>query len=158
LDPHGAQDRALEVLAHASGPITLGYIAEAPVYRTTYRLVFDDDAKSGGGLQGWALVHNDTDEKWRPVKVDLVNGRPDSFLFPMAAPRYERRELVSPERPLSTVPQLLDHTPDGIYGDNIEDANGGEGIGLSGYGEGGGGSGYGYGHGSIAPSMRQGAV
>ncbi|MGH7284004.1 MAG: hypothetical protein ACRELY_20955, partial [Polyangiaceae bacterium] len=105
LAPHGAQDRALEVMAHSSGPITLGYIAEAPVYRTTYRLVFDDDAKTGGVLQGWALIHNDTDENWRQVKVDLVNGRPDSFLFPMAAPRYERRQLVSPERPLSTVPQ-----------------------------------------------------
>ncbi|MEO8874865.1 MAG: hypothetical protein ABI461_04690, partial [Polyangiaceae bacterium] len=43
LAPHGAQDRALEVLAHSSGPITLGYIAETPIYRTTYRLVFNDD-------------------------------------------------------------------------------------------------------------------
>lgn len=152
LAPHGAQDRALEVLAHSSGPITLGYIAETPVYRTTYRLVFADDAKSGGVLQGWALIHNDTDESWRHVKVDLVNGRPDSFLFPMAAPRYERRELVAPERSLSTVPQLLDKTADGIWGDNLEDGIGVGGIGTVGYGEGGGGSGFGAGHGRLSGS------
>jgi len=150
LAPHGAQDRALEVLAHSSGPITLGYIAETPIYRTTYRLVFDSEGHSGT-LQGWALIHNDTDENWRGVRVDLVNGRPDSFLFPLAAPRYERRELVTPERQLSTVPQLLDHTPDGIWGDNI-DSEGEAGLGLSGSGEGGGGMGFGSGHGRLGGS------
>ncbi len=148
LAPHGAQDRALELLAHSSGPITLGYIAETPIYRTTYRLVFDE-AGHTGALQGWALIHNDTDENWHSVHVDLVNGRPDSFLFPLAAPRYERRSLVTPERQLSTVPQLLDRTPDGIWGDNIDGANG-DAIGLSGIGEGGGGYGYGSGHGMIS--------
>jgi hypothetical protein len=148
LAPHGAQDRALELLAHSSGPITLGYIAETPIYRTTYRLVFDNEGHTGA-LQGWALIHNDTDESWRSVHVDLVNGRPDSFLFPLAAPRYERRELVTPERQLSTVPQLLDRTPDGIWGDNIDGESAG-GIGLSGIGEGGGGMGYGSGHGMIS--------
>jgi hypothetical protein len=147
LAPHGAQDRALEVLAHSSGPITLGYIAETPIYRTTYRLVFDSDGHAGA-LQGWALIHNDTDENWHSVHVDLVNGRPDSFLFPLAAPRYERRALVTPERQLSTVPQLLDKTPDGIWGDNI-DTVGLDSFGTLGHGEGGGGYGYGSGHGSL---------
>lgn len=148
LAPHGAQDRALELLAHSSGPITLGYIAETPIYRTTYRLVFDDEGHAGA-LQGWALIHNDTDENWHSVHVDLVNGRPDSFLFPLAAPRYERRELVTPERQLSTVPQLLDKTPDGIWGDNIDTIGLGD-VGTIGHGEGGGGFGYGSGHGSLS--------
>jgi hypothetical protein len=149
LSPRSARaERALKVLAQSSGPVTLGYIAEAPVYRTTYRLVLGDAGKTGV-LQGWALIHNDTDESWHGVHVDLVNGRPDSFLFPLAAPRYARRELVTPTGRLSTVPQLLDKTADGIWGDNDDEATGEGGMGLSGSGEGGGGSGYGMGFGSI---------
>ena len=54
--------------------MTLGYVAETPVWRTTYRLVLDDTGKSGV-LEGWALIHNDTDEDWRGVRVELANGR-----------------------------------------------------------------------------------
>jgi hypothetical protein len=140
LSVRGAQTRrTLRLLTTASGPVTIGYIAEAPVWRTTYRLVLGPDAAAskdrGGTLQGWALIHNDADEDWRGVRVQLVNGRPDSFLYPLAAPRYERRELQHPENELSTVPQLLDTTVDAIWGDNTG--------GLSGMGMGGGGSGQG---------------
>jgi hypothetical protein len=111
--------KMLEVVARATGPVTLGYLAEAPVWRSTYRLVF---ASGAAQLQGWALVHNDTDEDWHGVRVELVNGRPDSFLHPMAAPRYERRELVVPNRTLSSVPQLSTRTPDAMWGDFVDDA------------------------------------
>jgi hypothetical protein len=100
-------------------------------------------------LEAWALVHNDTDEDWQGVKVELVNGQPDSFLFPMAAPRYARRKLVHPDDELSTVPQLLDKTVDAIWGDNVGDSFGASGMGLSGVGEGGGGRGEGVGLGTI---------
>ena len=117
LSQRGAQtSRKLRVLAKAGGkPVTLGYIAETPVWRSTYRLVLAKDNKSKDALQGWALLHNDTDEDWKKVKVDLVNGRPDSFLYPLAAPRYARRELVTPQRDLHTVPQLLDKTVDNMW-------------------------------------------
>ena len=150
LSMHSAQNRKmLDVLGASRGPVTLGYVAETPVWRTTYRLVLDGDGRRGE-LQGWALVHNDTDEDWDNVKVELVNGRPDSFLYPLAAPRYARRELVHPDDELSTVPQLLDKTADAVWGDNfVDDASGSAGLGLSGIGEGGGGSGEGIGLGSI---------
>ena len=149
LSLHSAQSRKmLDVLGASRGPVTLGYVAETPVWRTTYRLVLDDDGRRGE-LQGWALVHNDTDEDWESVKVELVNGRPDSFLFPLAAPRYARRTLVHPDDQLSTVPQLLDKTADAVWGDNIDDASGSGGLGASGAGEGGGGYGEGIGLGSV---------
>jgi hypothetical protein len=110
--------------------------------------VLDADRRRGT-LEGWALVHNDTDEDWESVKVELVNGRPDSFLYPLAAPRYARRALVHPDDQLSTVPQLLDKTADAVWGDNVDDAVGAGGLGLSGLGEGGGGYGEGIGLGSI---------
>ena len=149
LSMHSAQNRKmLDVLGASRGPVTLGYVAETPVWRTTYRLVLDGDGRRGE-LQGWALVHNDTDEDWDNVKVELVNGRPDSFLYPLAAPRYARRELVHPDDQLSTVPQLLDKTADAVWGDNVDDGSGSAGIGAVGDWEGGGGYGEGIGLGSI---------
>src|SRR5690606_20513246 len=80
-----ATPQALHLDSTRGKPITLGYIAEAPLWRASYRLVLDDGAAT---LQGWALIHNDTEEDWRGVTLELVNGQPDSFLFPLAAPRY----------------------------------------------------------------------
>jgi hypothetical protein len=81
--------------------------------------------------------------------VELVNGQPDSFLHPMAAPRYDRRELVVPSRELSSVPQLSTGTPDALWGDFVGDeilfgtargsTRGAGGFGGSGYGTGAGG-------------------
>lgn len=143
--------KKLRVLASSTSDITLGYVAESPVWRSSYRLLFD--GHDAGTLQGWALVHNDTDEDWKQVRMELVNGQPTSFLFPLAAPRYTRRGLVTPETELSTVPQLLGRTVDsmwgGMWGDQIGDSFGAGGLGLSGIGEGGGGSGSGVGLGSI---------
>ena len=152
--------RLLDLLGGSHGPVTLGYVAEAPVWRTTYRIVLGDGAAgtAPSTLQGWALVHNDTDEDWRGVKLELVNGRPDSFLFPLAAPRYGRRALAHPDDRLSTVPQLLTTTADGIWGDNIDDAAGGGGLGLSDVGEGGGGYGEGIGLGSIRGTIGHGSA
>jgi len=141
--------RPLDLIGGAKGPVTFGYIAETPIWRASYRLVFAPDRKSAA-LQGWALVHNDTDEHWSGVQVSLVNGRPDSFLFPLAAPRYARRVLVAPENELSTVPQLMNKTADGIWGDHLDDTGssiGLGGIGAIGHGSGSG-SGVGYGSGS----------
>jgi hypothetical protein len=157
LSAHGAQtERALHVSGSARA-VTLGYIAEAPLWRTTYRLVL---AKDGSNiLQGWALLHNDTDEDWNQVRVELVNGHPDSFLYPLAVPRYASRSLVTPENELSTVPQLLDTTADALWGDHVEggsvsSAYGDTVMGISGHGSGGGGLGIGsigtVGHGSGA--------
>lgn len=138
LSQRGAQTRReLGVLASAGGKVTFGYVAEAPVWRSTYRIVL---GASQAKLQGWALLHNDTDEDWRAVQVDLVNGRPTSFLYPLAAPRYARRELVTPEVELPSVPQLFDTTVDNLWSG---------GLWVSGIGEGGGGTGEGIGLGSI---------
>jgi len=136
----------LRVQAKSGKNVSLGYVAETPVWRVTYRLVLADKAGDSGALQGWALLHNDTEEAWKGVTVELVNGRPDSFLFPLAAPRYARRELVTPEQELSTVPQLMEQTPDSMW---TGEAYGAGGLGLSGVGEGGGGRGEGIGLGSI---------
>jgi len=156
-DPHAAErlgsavtalsDRSarvrhhLRVLAQSAEPVRLGYIAETPVWRATYRLLLDPTGNRGR-LQGWALVHNDTDEAWSNITVELVNGRPDSFLFPLAAPRYSRRPLAEPADYLSTVPQLAETTADDMW----------SGFGIEGGVEGGVVGGFGAGHGRLGGS------
>jgi hypothetical protein len=61
--------------ASGGGPVAVGYTTEAPVWRTTYRLVM---GKRSPRLQGFALVHNDSDEAWAGVKVTLYGTRPAS--------------------------------------------------------------------------------
>jgi hypothetical protein len=149
VSSRGSQTRrVLNVLASSSGPVTLGYIAESPVWRSTYRMVLAG-AEKRGALQGWALLHNDTDEDWKQVRIELVNGQPDSFLFPLAAPRYARRDMLTPTEQLSTVPQLQDTTVDNMWRGDVGESYGAGGLGLTGVGEGGGGYGQGIGLGSI---------
>ncbi|MFZ5439004.1 MAG: hypothetical protein ACOZQL_03295 [Myxococcota bacterium] len=122
--------------ASGSGPVAVGYTTEAPVWRTTYRLVL---GKRTQRLQGFALVHNDSDEAWDGVKVTLASGRPTSFLLPLAGPRYGRREMLALEDGLDTAPQLATREArEHLRGE-------GEWAGLSVRGTGAGGSGYGSG-------------
>lgn len=144
LSTRSAQNaRPLRLLGGARGNVTFGYVAETPVWRATYRLVLGEPG-AGAAFQGWALVHNDTDEPWRGVHLELVNGEPDSFLYPLAAPRYARRELVHPDEPLSTMPQLHGTTADVLWGDHLDAETHGSGSGT----------GYGYGHGTLGGSHR----
>ncbi|MET0793298.1 MAG: DUF4139 domain-containing protein [Polyangiaceae bacterium] len=141
--------RILHVHGSGSAALALGYIAEAPVWRASYRLLLEDSGTQGR-IQGFALVHNDTDEAWHGVKLELVNGRPSSFMYPLAAPRYARRQLLTPEEELSTIPQLLGKSADELWGDEEQgETVAAGGISLRGVGEGGGGRGEGIGLGSI---------
>ena len=103
--------RALEVLAlshdngkkavqlHFAGDgkrkVQVGYVVEAPVWKTSYRLLMSEKAKPY--LQGWAMVENPTDEDWTGVKMALVSGRPISFKMDLYNPLYVSRPTVEPE-------------------------------------------------------------
>jgi hypothetical protein len=150
----GSRRQALLLGARADTPIALGYLAETAVWRPSYRLLLEHPAQPDASqLQAWALVHNDSDEAWRRVRVELANGHPVSFLFPLSAPRYDRRALRTPPRELSSVPQLSTTTPDAMWGDfseyegeTLHSVGEVEGIGLGGlgtigHGAGGGGAG-----------------
>ncbi len=131
--------QALELLAEGKD-VTIGYISEAPLWRASYRLVLGK--KGLGRLQGWALIHNASDEAWTDVRVELATGRPDSFVYPIAAPRFAQRALETPTVQAFTVPQLGNRSADAMWSD------GQGGLGLIGSGEGGGGRGEGVSMGS----------
>jgi hypothetical protein len=75
--------------------VRVGYVVEAPIWKTSYRLVLNKGGKPF--LQGWAIVENPSDEDWQRVGMALVSGRPISFRMDLYDPLYAPPPLVEPE-------------------------------------------------------------
>jgi len=95
----------LSFLGEGRRRVRLAYVHEAPVWKTSYRLVLGEAAGSAT-LQGWAIVENTTDQDWNDVSVELVSGRPVSFVMDLYEPLFLPRPTVLPELYASLVPQL----------------------------------------------------
>jgi hypothetical protein len=94
---------SLRFTGEGKRPVRVSYIQEAPVWKTSYRLVLDDEKQPL--LQGWAIVENTTEEDWRDVQLTLVSGRPISFVMNLYDPLYVPRPTVEPELFASLRPQ-----------------------------------------------------
>jgi hypothetical protein len=110
---HDAQKKAVSLSFAGAGrrPVRVGYVTEAPVWKTSYRLAL----AAGGGdpqLQGWAVVENPSDEDWQGVRVALVSGRPISFKIDLYDPLYAPRPTVEPELFAALRPQTYDGSMD----------------------------------------------
>ena len=90
--------------------VQVAYIAAAPVWKTSYRLVLSENDPPL--LQGWAIVENTSDDDWRNVDLSLVSGRPVSFIMDMYAPLYIERPEVVPELYSSLRPPEYDQAMD----------------------------------------------
>ena len=97
---------SLKFLGEGERDVRVGYIQEAPVWKTSYRLVLDDEDKPF--LQGWAIVENTTDTDWQDVRLSLVSGRPISFVMDLYSPLYAQRPVVVPELYASLRPQVYE--------------------------------------------------
>ncbi len=73
--------------------IEVGYIASAPVWRPSYRLVVHKDGQAD--LQAWGIVQNLSGEDWKDVSLSLVAGAPLSFQAQLGV-------AVIPARPIVT--------------------------------------------------------
>ena len=94
---HDTQKKAVQLHFAGEGKrkVQVGYVVEAPIWKTSYRLVLAEKEKPY--LQGWAMVENPTDEDWADVKMALVSGRPISFKMDLYNPLYVDRPVVEPE-------------------------------------------------------------
>jgi hypothetical protein len=89
-DPNKLRDVVLS-LDGAEHNLSIGYVAETPVWRPSYRVVV-----SAGGqadLQTWGIVQNLSGEDWSNVDLVLVAGAPIAFQSTLGTP-------VVPERPV----------------------------------------------------------
>ncbi len=72
-----------------SREVAVSYIIPAPVWKSSYRLIFDADAQPM--LEGWAIVDNTTGEDWTNVRMSLISGKPISFISALYEPKYIKR-------------------------------------------------------------------
>ena len=96
----------LDFRGEGKRPVAVGYIQEAPVWKTSYRLVLEE--KGQPFLQGWAIVENTTSHDWKDVQLTLVSGRPISFLMDLYEPLFMARPWVQPEQHASLRPRVYD--------------------------------------------------
>ena len=79
--------------------LIVGYVAETPVWRPSYRLVINkkQDAKAPGtaDLQAWGIVQNLSGEDWNGVTLSLVAGAPIAFQATLEKPVIPVRPIVS---------------------------------------------------------------
>lgn len=105
----------------------VSYTIAAPIWKTTYRVVLDQNGKPF--FQGWAIVDNVSDEDWKDVKLSLVSGTPVSFIQPIQQPFFRYRPVVPIPNDLKLSPQIYEdgvganYTNDSITG-TVIDPNG----------------------------------
>jgi hypothetical protein len=167
--------------------LQVGYVADSPVWKPSYRLV----VRPGGqaDLQAWGVVENISGEDWTNVKLSLVAGAPLAFRADLGTPVIPDRPTVSDqgevisavvhgETSLAEAPPPPSAAPAppaaNKSAETQGDSFGAGGLGLSGVGEGGGGRGEGIGlggqgfgngrgrlggaHQAQAPKLREGAT
>jgi hypothetical protein len=85
--------------------LIVGYVAETPVWRPSYRLVINGskpDAAPGAApkattadLQAWGIVQNLSGEDWKGVTLSLVAGAPLAFQATLEKPVIPQRPIVT---------------------------------------------------------------
>ena len=82
--------------------IMASYMIPTPVWKSSYRLVFND--KTDPMLEGWAIIDNTTGEDWSNVLLSVVSGRPVSFISRLYEPKYVPRQTVDLAEDRAAVP------------------------------------------------------
>lgn len=96
----------LEDRGNGARQLQVNYISAVPVWKSTYRMVFPQQANGKAIIQGWAVVDNTVGADWNNVQLSLVAGAPQSFIQPIAQPIYTRR----PDIPIAIEAQLTPQT------------------------------------------------
>jgi hypothetical protein len=73
--------------------LQVGYVAAAPVWRPSYRLVVEPNGESE--LQAWGIVENLSGEDWSAVQLSLVAGAPLAFEAQLGTPIIPSRPIVT---------------------------------------------------------------
>ncbi len=107
---HQRDVRRLQIQTSGSGArqLYVSYTSEAPIWKTTYRIVLDEKQKPL--LQGWAIVDNTTPMDWTDVELSLVAGAPVSFIQNLSQPLYARRPVIPLPQGFQVSPQTHEST------------------------------------------------
>lgn len=91
-DPKKLRDVVLS-LDGREHDLSIGYVAETPVWRPSYRVLVRENGQAD--LQTWGIVQNLSGEDWNDVDLVLVAGAPIAFQSTLGTPVVPARPVVS---------------------------------------------------------------
>lgn len=101
----GQAARVLNLRAPGQGErdVRVGYVAGAPLWKVSYRLVLPAKDGDKARLQGWAVLENATGADWNGVEVALQYGNPVTFRQAL----YRTYFVPRPEVPVEILGRIL---------------------------------------------------
>ena len=95
--------------------LEVSYIAPAPGWRVSYRLVTDNPRTNGAGkespealLQGWGIFDNRLEEDLTDISLSLTAGMPISFVYDLYTPHTPKRPVVKDETRVAAAPIMFE--------------------------------------------------
>ena len=108
----GLRHLTLEDHGNGARELRVSYISEVPIWKSTYRILLTEDAKSSAvqtaTLQGWSVVDNTTGTDWINVHLSLIAGAPQSFIQPLSQPIYSHRPEIGIAQEAQIQPQTFE--------------------------------------------------
>ena len=83
--------------------VNIGYVAGAPLWKATYRLMLPDATSAKARLQGWATLENQSGADWKGVSLTLQYGNPVTFRQSL----YRSYFVQRPEVPVEILGHVL---------------------------------------------------
>jgi hypothetical protein len=84
----------IEAKGDGERELRIGYLVEQPIWKASYRMIFDKDPKVDSLIQGWAMAENNTEDDWKDVDLSFVAGNPLSYIMDLYTPYYPQRPTV----------------------------------------------------------------
>ena len=90
-------------LTPGSHDLSVSYVAPAPTWRVSYRLVAEPEAEEAL-LLGWGIFDNRIEEDLNEIALSLVAGMPISFIYDLYTPFTPERPEVEEEARVAAAP------------------------------------------------------
>ncbi|MFN8457312.1 MAG: hypothetical protein U0401_22085 [Anaerolineae bacterium] len=102
--------RAINIrLSPGEHEVEVSYIAPAPTWRVSYRLVADEaEPKTEALLQGWGIFDNRLEEDLTDISLSLTAGMPISFMYDLYTPYTPVRPTVKDESRVAAGPIMFE--------------------------------------------------
>ncbi len=101
--------RTLKITARGEGSrlVTVGFVIEAPLWKTSYRLVTGPDGATR--MQGWAIIENASGQEWKDIELTLVSGNPVTFRQAL----YDKYYVARPTVPVEVLGRVMPSADEG---------------------------------------------
>lgn len=93
----------IRVKGEGKRTVSVGYVAGAPLWKATYRLMLPASASPTARLQGWATLENQSGADWKGVALTLQYGNPVTFRQSL----YRAYFVERPEVPVEILGRVL---------------------------------------------------